>query len=297
MVNQCLKCHDTNGAASIDAQVPTSIMSGAMAAKPFGTNTPYTGVVGVTAGGVTGGVVDVNESFKTSNSSYHPVKGKQNNWYAKSTRMVAPWNSARGASVNTTSYGYLLSCWDCHAPNGTPMATVLNGTVTAHGGATTVRGAAATYGTSYSTAPPAAGAVTLCAVCHSGYDTSTLQNHNGGSAFGSASSTNSGMVPYLRYACNACHSSLYSMTALQTRPTRAQDVHGVNAFPSGGQTKSGRWATAGQRPWAFIRNTTTLANHQPSNIAGTAYSPSCSTATPFARCNDTMGSYTVGGVY
>jgi len=219
--------------------------------------------------------------------------GKQNNSYAAGTRMVAPWNGITKTAGTTTGWGYLISCWDCHAP---PAASgVQTFTVTAHGvaAANAMRGVPAIFGGPAATTNEA----TLCKVCHAGYTTSSSSHHGTGSAL--SSGTDGGMTNYLRYACNYCHSSFISTTATAVRPVRAQDVHGVNALPTAG-TKSGRWAstTADARPYAFIRNTTTLANHQPASIGGTTYSASCSTPTSrYSTCSNGMGGYTAGGTY
>jgi hypothetical protein len=290
MINQCLKCHDSNGALSPAARVPVSVMPNASNAMPFGTTiagAAYTGA-GVTANGITGAVVDVSASFATGNSSYHPVLGKQNNWYAKLTRMVAPWNAAtRGATVDATSWGPLISCWDCHALP-TDAGTIVQ-TVTAHGGASTLRGVPAIFG-----APSTTNTPTLCGLCHATYTSNTGDNHGTNSAFNSG--TDGGMTNYIRYGCNYCHSSFISTTATAARPIRAQDVHGVNALPTAG-TKSGRWTTD-PRPYAFIRNTTTLANHAPARIGATTYTAICATPTTrYSTCSNGMGSYTPGGTY
>ncbi len=285
MVNQCLKCHDGNGALSASARVPST----GTAEKPFGTTisgAAYAGA-GVTANGVPGGVTDVSASFAPANSSYHPVTARQNNWYAKLTRMAAPWNAAaRGATVDITSWGPLLSCWDCHA--GTGATGILTATVTAHGGAVTLRGNA----TAPTTARAAAttNEATLCKICHAGYDASTGPNHGTGSAFPSNGSGN--MVFYTRWGCNKCHGSNY--TTAVVRPVRAQDVHGVDSLPANG-TKISRWSTD-PRPYAFIRNTTALSNHQPGRIGATAYSPNCVHLAD-TDCNSRTETYSPGGTY
>ncbi|BDG06858.1 CxxxxCH/CxxCH domain c-type cytochrome [Anaeromyxobacter oryzae] len=306
MINQCLKCHDTNGAAAYGAGLPLNPLVakiGGSAEKPFATTIAGTGytngtlypgstLVGVTANGVAGGVTDVNASFATTNSSYHPVRGAQNNWYAKLTRMAAPWNAvtspARGATVNATSWGWRISCWDCHAlPTDTGTITM---TVTAHGGTATLRGNA----TAPTTGTAAAGTneATLCKICHAGYDTNTGSSHGTTSAF--SSSADSTMTPFLRYGCNRCHSSNYTTAVI--RPIRAQDVHGVNALPVAG-TKTGRWSTGTDtRPYAFIRNTKSLSSHQPARIGTTTYSATCVHLSD-SPCSSRTETYTPGGTY
>ncbi|HET8734218.1 MAG TPA: hypothetical protein VFM45_10665, partial [Anaeromyxobacteraceae bacterium] len=291
MINQCLKCHDSNGATSAAARI------GTVAAKPFnttiGSTANYTGT-GITAAGTPGGVTDVNASFATTNSSYHPVRGKQNNSFAAGTRMVAPWNMTKTAG-STTGWGYLMSCWDCHAPQGaTGLQTF---TVTAHGGTTTLRGTA-THATG-GTQPAAAGAVTLCNACHRLYNTcgsttdacATTTSHGAGSAF-SSNPGRSTKSAYLRYACNKCHASGY--TTAVVRPQRAIDSHGTNVLPSTG-TKTSRWSTD-PRPFAFIRNTQMFSSHQPKQIGTTTYTPNCVHLND-GDCSSRTETYSAGGTY
>lgn len=95
------------------------------------------------ANSTAGGVTNIARSFAVSNSSYHPVLGKQNNSYASGTRMVAPYGVTKTAGTST-GWGVLLSCWDCHSPAGT---TTITSTITAHGGpATGLRGVTAVTG-------------------------------------------------------------------------------------------------------------------------------------------------------
>jgi predicted CxxxxCH...CXXCH cytochrome family protein len=224
-INHCLKCHDANGAQSPLARVS---VGGGTTEKPFGTTISYAGIAvnaggtatapsgaGVTANGVAGGVINVAESFATTNSSYHPVLGRQNNWYAKSTRMQTPWANAviRGNTVDTVSWGPLLSCWDCHAAPG--AATTITATLTAHGGVTTLRGNP-TVPTPATIAALNTNEVSLCKVCHALYDSNAGTNHGTNSAF--ASGGNGVMQTYLRYGCSICHSSGHGTTATSSTP-------------------------------------------------------------------------------
>jgi hypothetical protein len=306
MINQCLKCHDSNGAMSASARVPVSVMPASSSAKPFGTTiagATYTGA-GVTANAILGGVVDVNEAFKTTNSSYHPVTGKQNNSYASGTRMAAPWVNTKTAG-SITAWGPLISCWDCHALP-TDAGTIVQ-TVTAHGGTATLRGNfLASGGTSTATSNVA---VTLCVKCHAQYDTLSSSNHGTGSAFSGGG--NGGMANALKWQCNKCHGSFWSDTAgtVATRPVRSFDVHGVNALPTGGKVPpaTSRWGgsttvgtptgTANLRPYAFIRNTTALGSHSPLSGNGFTYSPNCTSPTANVSGCGSMSTYSVGGTY
>lgn len=273
-LNHCLKCHDSTGAGSTLARVP-----GGSATNPFGgTGTP----------------IDAASQFATTNRSYHPVLGKQNNSYTQGTRMLVPWNITK-TNGNSTSWGLLMTCWDCHAPNN--ASGTLTSTVTAHGSAKTVPGTVYVElrGSVWMT-----GAVgntnntTLCIKCHAGYDTSTSSNHSTGSAI--TSNTNGGMSLYLRYACYYCHSS--GPTIPTTRADAAADVHGSS-------TRRGGTAFAQtQYGYGFIRSEGFYANgysQQPLRVGATTYTARC---TGFNGTNGStncargsMGNYTPGGVY
>jgi hypothetical protein len=245
MINQCLKCHDANGAAAFGAGLalnPLAAITGGNAFKPFGTTIAGAGYAAgndISAGNVAGGVVNVYESFKTTNSSYHPILGQQNNTYTAGNRMATPWvmTKTAGNIMVANSWGFRLSCWDCHAPPGVSLLTPMTYTVTAHG-------AAAVNAMRGTPTPPTLAAAsttneaTLCKVCHAGYFTNAATNHGTGSAFSSGGSGI--MQTYLRYGCNICHSSNYSVAVV--RPVRGQDVHGVNVLPTTGVAKTTRWA-------------------------------------------------------
>jgi hypothetical protein len=328
MINQCLKCHDADGALAFGAGKPLAQMATAggvtrSAGIPFGTPIPGAGYNGgatdagsnntACAAGTNGCVANVNDSFATTNSSYHPIRGRNNNWFARAQRMVAPWTLAKinATTANANEYGYLMSCWDCHAlPSDTGTITQ---TVTAHGGSATVRGVAFVSGTA-----SASNAVTLCIKCHALYDTcspaggtattcTTYRGHNTGSAFASDTGR-SEKSPYLAYGCNLCHSSGYRTATLPVRPVRGKDAHGVNQLPAyttGAVTLSGRWVSttaANKRPYAFIRNIDTLGDHEPASAAGATMTTarSCDmlgTGAGGPGCNQGSEVYTVGGVY
>jgi predicted CxxxxCH...CXXCH cytochrome family protein len=296
MINQCLKCHDANGATAFNAGNPLNAMLTAggvtrSAGKPFGTtidptNANYNGGSGYTAcaAGTNGCVVNVNDSFATTNASYHPIRGKNSNWYARANRMNAPFNVARVSGTvpayNAPEWGTLMTCWDCHA-SPSDSGTITK-TVTAHGGSATLRGNVYTN--------PAS----LCTVCHiANVGAVTGGNHGTNSAFDNTSSTNNSMQTYINTQCHMCHASAVSRPA---RPIPAQDAHGVNSLPTAG-TKSGRWSTAGT-PIAFIRNTVTLQNHQPVRVQTSTYTATCSGQSPqYTSCGNGMGNYLPGGTF
>lgn len=269
----CLKCHDSTGATNATARsgvAPTQYL-------PFGTGSQngaaYT--VGLSAG-VVGGVVDVDSMFLTTNSTFHPVKGPQNNRYASGTRMAVPY----GVTKTAIADGIVMNCFDCHnAP--TPLTSR---TVAAHGSSAPN----AYRGTVYDTSN------TLCKVCHTGY-TGTTSHHGTGSAF--ASNTNSGMTTYLTNQCQRCHAS----TNTAVRPVRAEDAHGFNRFAgTGTDAMWPRGAVETYRPYAFMRNTTqwTATSWKPLSGSGVPVgSATCGGSMSASGCGDNMTTYTPGGTY
>ncbi|SNB45997.1 CxxxxCH/CxxCH domain-containing protein [Geobacter sp. DSM 9736] len=288
----CLACHDSDGARNTTARTAGGTQTMPFGGVSLGAN--YTVTNGAAAAN---GLVNVKSQLATTNSSRHPVLGPLNRDYPTAARLTDPYKptGTRG-TTGTRSQGVVINCFDCHNVTGSTPLTLR--TVSAHGNAVTVRGNA-TIPTPGST-PSSTNDVTLCKVCHAGYQTGT-SSHGTGSALGS---TNNGMTSYMSYGCNMCHSSGYS-TAIQ-RPVRAMDVHGMDVLPSGGLTKATRWAGTAQgtpavvnaRPYAFIRNTQVLTNHQPRMIGSSTYSPNCNMASGSPiNCNQGSRSYTVGGTF
>jgi hypothetical protein len=280
-INQCLKCHDTGGATNASARI------GANALQPFGF--AITGHVAPFDSNGSGNVVDVAKSFLTTNAAYHPVSGKGNNWYAKLSRMASPWNTAtRGGTVDNTSWGHLITCWDCHAASG--ASGVQTSTVTAHGGAVTLR--APVY------AGGATAALNLCVNCHVSSYASTGTSHGAGSAF---SAGNNNMDATTMASCAYCHaytaaSGGTAVPALASRPLRAENVHGVNdrdPVTAGVQT----WTAATVKPFAFIRNT--LSNWAPATVGGVAPANASTCSGSGGTCDNNMGnsSFGLGGTY
>jgi predicted CxxxxCH...CXXCH cytochrome family protein len=295
MINQCLKCHDSNGAAAYVSPLPLSPLltsiPGSSPEKPFGqTIQPianYTGT-GIVANNVPGGVTDIYESFKTSNASYHPILGKNNNSYVNNIDMQAPWNALSPDKTRgtTTSWGYLISCWDCHAPFGTANTAVLTRTVTAHGGATTIRGS--TFITNTTTTQ-------FCRVCH--------LNVTSGHGTGSATATiDSNPTSRMGGQCHICHGSQTSTKP--NRPIAAQDAHGFDSFaPAMGADKM--WplgATESYKPYAFMRNVGPSGQWRTGSNSWRPASAPGLTATTSGSCQGSLcrsshGSYRPGGVY
>jgi hypothetical protein len=299
MINQCLKCHDSDGAMSTLARVPTSVMPNASAGKPFGTTilgTGYAGGTGLTAcaSGTDGCVTDVDSSFATSNASYHPIRGKQNNSYVNNVQMVAPWNAlttdkTKGTINTANSWGYLITCWDCHAASG--ASGPQTSTVTAHGGSVTIR--AGIWVSSILTVPTTTNAGNLCRVCH--FPSSVTRGHGPGSA---AASIDSNPTSRMAGGCYLCHLSA------QTKPSRpipAQDAHGFDSFATNMGTDK-MWpvgATESYKPYGFMRNVGPTGqwltqNWRPRTAPGlTAGSGTCGGT----ACRSSHGTYNPGGVY
>lgn len=258
MINQCLHCHDANGASA------GFVAPGGNATNPFNATT---------ANMPAGRVMDVDTHFATTNRAYHPIKGKQNNSYTQGTRMVAPWNIAK-TNGNTTSWGYLMTCWDCHTADSATGTITL--TVTAHGSAITanansqntveLRGVVWRTGAVAST-----NATTLCVKCHNGYDSSTATNHSTGSAFSNSGS--SSMSVFLRYGCTYCHSDNPDPTKATRAGGRSADVHGYNVGYNGAAYNTANG-------YGFIRNASTSENGSgfqltPASVGGTAQTTAC----------------------
>jgi predicted CxxxxCH...CXXCH cytochrome family protein len=261
MVNQCLKCHDSDGAKSISATglLNALVSKGYSAAKPFNTtikinatNVGFYNTAGYVALNVVGGVVDVNASFKRSNASYHPVTAAQNNWYAKSSTMKYPWNAPRvGSTATTANWGYVLSCWDCHS--GTNQWGVQTGTVTAHGGPVTVRADPYVSSTSNTT--------NFCRICHLNLGTPATGTHGTFSAW----STNINQSARADSDCKMCHGSA---TTKPPRPLPGEDWHGFDRLVVGlynaAATSDVMWPKGPQetvKPYAFLRNTGNFKNN------------------------------------
>jgi hypothetical protein len=290
MINQCLHCHDYNGASNANAQVPTT----GTQYKPFGQTqnnanaAAYVGV-GITAGGTLGGVTDIKSSFATTNASYHPILGKQNNSYAGVTNMMAPWQIAKTGG-NTTSWGLLISCFDCHAANG--ATGVQTRTVTAHGGAATLRAPVWVSGLT--------SAGNLCRVCH--LATATTNGHNTGSAIQTVASN---PKTYMGNRCYICHGSAITNV---TRPFRGQDAHGFDTFVTKLLPGDTMWPVGTTsntyKPYGFMRNASTggewlTTSWRPLSAPGLAAgSASCGGSASLGACgNQGHNTYAPGGVY
>lgn len=270
MINHCLKCHDAGGATAASA-----IVSGGSALKPF---------ANTIAANPSGGVLDVASQFATTNRSYHPVRGKQNNAYAGGTRMVAPWNGVT-KSGTTAVWGPLMTCWDCHANTGA------TGTITSFGvHGTTLNGTnvVALRGASYGTGTTAA--TNYCFVCHAGY--TSADNHGSGSAFNTLSRTAMGGI---NNVCINCHSSRNN-TGQPARPIGAADAHGFST------RANGTAFPAASNGYAFIRSEGFYGSGYQNitkSVGGTTYSSNCTgyNGTGSICSRSGMGSYTPGGVY
>lgn len=278
-INHCLKCHDNNGASSANAQ-----KAGGSAFKPFGTT--ITGHVSPYNANGNGNVVDVNGSFATTNATYHPVRGRQNNSYTQGTQMIAPWNMTK-TNGNNTQFGYVLSCWDCHAPAG--ASGTLTSTVTAHGATATLRAPVKAAGTTAAT--------NLCVNCHATSYSTTAGFHNASaSAFGTGSGN---MNATTMSNCAYCHANgpANQASGYQTstaRPLRGEDVHGFDDRTAG--TPGSLFLTTGAKPHGFFRGS--LEQWRPASGTGLVTGATVCTGNG-GVCNNNMGGdvYTPGGAY
>lgn len=286
-MNLCMKCHDSNGALSTLAQVP-----GGSALKPFATTvsgqgTPMPSYV------TAGNVVNVFTSFSSGFAAYHPVRARANNSFTKNAMMVTGYQlTTNKTGTNTTSWGMLITCWDCHAPAGTTTASgTVTGSVTAHGAALTLRAPIRAAGTTAAT--------NLCLNCHALTYSTTSGFHPTGSAFGTGSGN---MDAATMSNCHNCHSYTAAggtTSATQPRPLRGEDVHGVNERTAG--TANSYWGGSGIRPVAFIRNS--MTGWRPASVAITptlaAGTATCGGNTGTCNNNMTYGTetYTPGGSY
>jgi hypothetical protein len=243
-MNLCLKCHDSDGAVSSTAWTKTPA-GGALgtAMQPFGnavastaTQYPTTATLKTAAGNITGAVMNVASMFDTTNASYHPVVGRQNNSYVSGSRLKAPWGNATKTQPSTVVYGYMISCFDCHAPNA--ATGTLTATVVAHGNGTTAAVPSMIAAKNAYTAA-AVGSPNLCTACHTD-NYFGGSNHATGSAFGTSGSSMTGTMP----VCARCHGG-YQNTA----GGRASDAHGFNVTLTGSATQ----ATSNVRPYSFFR--------------------------------------------
>ena len=284
MINHCLKCHDVDGALSPKSQVTGNAL------KPFGTSVASTATYfnnKVAAGNTSGAVVDVNSSFATTNASYHPVLGKQNNSYITTTMMKAPWNTLAKTAGNNTTYGMLITCWDCHAPAA--ATGVQTASVTAHGAVATLR-----YDSWLGATSPA---LNLCTVCHAANYATGTTNHGTGSAFSTGG--NSAIGTRFR-TCTNCHSS-----GVNARPWRGVDAHGFNQMAeqrtdTTTAANALTWAGArpGSRPYAFYR-TQNLSSWRPATAAGDTLTGTvgCSQYSTGSNCGNSHGTFGPGGTY
>lgn len=238
--NLCLKCHDSEtsnpgngGAKSSLAWVP-----GGSALRPFGTAPTHTPGLNV---------LDVYAQFATTNASFHPVKGVQNNNYCDVDTMEIPWNVSTGTHK-------LISCWDCHP--------ALN---TAHGAAVTLRD----LYDAPATPSDATGQTKLCVVCHKKavyWSTSVhalldIGAESKGPGFSALNwiATDDDWNAYHDTAqgefhgCTVCHGTTTAAGALPARPIKAENAHGFDKLTSGAN-----WPT-GTRPYSFMRNNSTLS--------------------------------------
>jgi hypothetical protein len=197
--------------------------------------------------------------------------------------------TTRTGTANLTTWGPLISCWDCHAPNAaTGLQTA---SVTAHGGAVTLRQSVWVKSTVNN---GAVGAGNLCRVCH--VVAASGSTHGAGSAWLTTGNGTPG--GYARDECFRCHSSAVTKPA---RPIPAQDAHGFDAFATAGDLKWPVGTTETYRPYAFMRN---VGTGNTWNASGNYWKPlsALDVTAGAAICSGNCGrashgTYTPGGIY
>jgi len=288
----CLKCHDSDasaGAGNGGAKSSAAWVPSGSALRPF--NTAPTQTPG-------NNVLDVNAHFATANASYHPIRGKQNNSYADTDTMSAPWNYPAKTADTITQWGYLMTCWDCHDSSSAPR-TIGGATAssTAHGGAVTLRAA---YNSTSGAATP------LCVVCHmtSAYWTTWTHTANlGVSALNTDSPANCWVAGgdhdfatgRTYYGCTQCHGTSAFSASVPGRPINAINAHGFNTLADGVTTT---WpimapATVAARPWNFLRYSNNVDSWRP-RMTGALTNGACDGTNMCGRGESAL-TYTPGG--
>jgi len=267
--NLCIKCHDANKSAGGANQ---SYPTGQASSSPFMGANDY--------------IVDVDTQFATTNASYHPVKGPQNNPFCDVDTCTAPWNALTKSTWATSGWGQLISCWDCHIDTS---ATPAPRPWTHGGGRTSLRGAYNNY--NVTTDVCAAGPTALCVVCHLAgiYGGTEVATDKSAFLCSGGESHISDHFSQTSMRCGSCHSSSWFYPG---RRIAAADAHGFNLIYSSAQATTGiptgsptlaTYVDGGIRPFCFLRNTANKATAtpyywtgwQPRNVGGTAYTPGC----------------------
>lgn len=253
-VQFCMKCHDSGGATNTTARSNNG--GTGTAEMPFGgvaLGANYTATNGAIG---TQGLIDVATQFAAGNSSRHPVGAPNSRMYPYSDRLAVPYNNIgtdrdsntqanNSGSPRVAANSVVMVCDDCH----TTGTSLTDRTITAHGNASSLRGAF--FVTS---------ATQMCMDCHvagsttSGYPGRTnFGVHDTGSAFSMIGGGDEDRPDNALPRCNFCHFSNPNTYDAANRPRYAQDIHGFNEIYG---TTAG-WTAGnanGMRPVAFMRN-------------------------------------------
>ncbi len=210
----CLKCHDVDGAASLQTRVPTGT-----ATAPFSD----TGAR----------VIDVATQFATSGNAFHPVLAAGANPYCVpgtqngNVRTMLP-------PFNQTSIHNPISCFDCHetSGHGAPNSGMLY---------TETYFRDVTQNASFGTAQQ-----TFCTRCH---DWNYYGGGSNGSRFSRHRETDHTLAGGQSMSCRGCHAGIYDNDLMPTCGNGAGvgTIHGTS-FPFAACSP-----TPGVRPKALLQ--------------------------------------------
>jgi hypothetical protein len=177
--------------------------------------------------------------------------------------MRAPWNAlspdkTAGDITSPNAWGYLISCWDCHAQS--TDSGIITKTVTAHGSAPLIGENVTTRGQIWTDGLTPA--QNLCRACH--FPASLTLAHPPSSATqdpGFRLGLDGSTTPMGWPMASKCHYCHLSSITKPDRPIPAQDFHGFDAFAASmGKLEAGddmMWpvgTTESYKPYGFMRN-------------------------------------------
>jgi len=197
--NFCLKCHDANGALSLDARFP-----GASATAPFSDPNAM--------------IIDVFTDFDPANASFHPVRAAGDNPYTIPSS-VNGFVPTLEPPFNQTALHDLISCFDCHQTNG-------------HGSDTSGLLLTETYFRNAALNPSYSAAQRqFCGTCHSDlYYTSDSEGHSRFKSHDRTAHVEPGGQARNGQSCRGCHAGIYDadQDPVCDNGSRIGSIHGSN---------------------------------------------------------------------